>query len=75
MRHDTPHKYHITQIQLYIEFDKSKLMKFLQQTELFEFKSILKLCQKHRLFAEQALILFKVNEREQAMQVLRKNCL
>ena len=64
MRMEIPQKYHLTLIKLYIEFDKSKLMRFLKQTELFEYKSLLKLFQRHGLYAEQALILFKANERE-----------
>ena len=74
MRVEVPHKYHSTLIKLYIDFDKLKLMRFLKQTELFEYKSLLKLFQRHGLFAEQALILFKANEREQAMDIMRKNC-
>ena len=32
------------QIKLYIEFDKTKLMKFLKETELYEVRSALKMC-------------------------------
>ena len=67
-------QYHEKQIDLYIKFDQAKLLSFLMATDVYQPHKAAEKCQDAGLYREQAYLLFKTGNAEEAIQVLIEKC-
>ena len=52
--------FHELQIQFYIDFDRPKLLNFLQETENYGAKRAVELCKRAGMYKEMSLVYFKM---------------
>jgi hypothetical protein len=68
-------QYHTELIELAIKFDKDRLLNILKYSNYYDRFEILKLCQKHKLFNEQAFLNIVIGKKEEAVQIMVNQCI
>ena len=67
-------QYHEKQVELYIKFDQTNLMNFLQNADNYPPFKAAEMCRNSNLHREQAYLYFKTGKTDEAISVLIENC-